>query len=392
MSLGKSERMPPHFNLRFSTGVKIAVLTFLMTSVAIALVVAVSVNSEYITNSWLVDALFVSVVAAAAIVILVLIANRINSSLSNYAGFAENLGDCDQPPLAEETFLKELGNLGSALNVAHRRLLDKETIQEIDSADQSQYAKLVEDSPNIVLLMNSDHEILYLNAQGRKIADTVAMGGENISSILPLTPKELVNKCIGNNETLLDQVGSCLNKKYLWTVMPLAGERLLQAHGTLMLQRRKTDTMQPMQNITNRQTRLYSISEHPDYRRYRGSILVIDSEETVQGMISRYFKKNGFRTFSARNGDEGLELAERYKPNLITLDIMMPGKNGWMVLSSLKENQELSGIPVVIISSVGNRRFVHAMGANDYVPKPIDWDVLGKVANKLTLEYRQSIA
>lgn len=61
-----------------------------------------------------------------------------------------------------------------------------------------------------------------------------------------------------------------------------------------------------------------------------------------------------------------------------------------MVLSALKDDPELVNIPVVVVSSVGNRRFVHAMGADDYVPKPIDWNALGKTVNKLSSNCRKS--
>jgi len=238
--------------------------------------------------------------------------------------------------------------------------------------------------------MNADGEVEYLNARGRQVANSAVLGGEDMSIIMPQTPEALVERCIVNNEVLLEQEVNFRDRKFVWTLTPLKDEKKLQAHGAIVPRRRKVDRETLDDGAQGSTSRLYSIAKHPDYQRYRGSILVIDGDDMMQGLISRYFKKDGFNVFSARNGEEGLEMAQKYKPDLITLDIMMPGKNGWMVLSALKDRPDVAEIPVIIVSSVGNRRFVHAMGADDYVAKPIDWKALGKSVNRLCGEHRKT--
>ena len=106
------------------------------------------------------------------------------------------------------------------------------------------------------------------------------------------------------------------------------------------------------------------------------TVLVVDDDPLVQDLMTRQFQKEGFRVSCANDGDDALDLAARLLPDLITLDIMMPKKNGWMVLGKLKEDQNLAAIPVIIVSNVGNEQIVQAMGANEFVQKPIDWNTL----------------
>jgi len=113
-----------------------------------------------------------------------------------------------------------------------------------------------------------------------------------------------------------------------------------------------------------------------DRRSRISNILVVDDDPMVQDLMTRQFQKEGFRVSCASDGDEALDMAAKLLPELITMDIMMPNKNGWMALGKLKENPKLARIPVIVISSVGNEQIVRAMGGQEFVPKPIDWQVL----------------
>ncbi|MCG6976215.1 MAG: response regulator [Acidiferrobacterales bacterium] len=117
-------------------------------------------------------------------------------------------------------------------------------------------------------------------------------------------------------------------------------------------------------------------SYQEDRRSKISNILVVDDDPMVQDLMTRQFQKEGFRVSCASDGNEALEMAARLLPELITMDIMMPNKNGWMALGKLKENPKLARIPVIVVSSVGSEQIVRAMGAEEFVPKPIDWQVL----------------
>lgn len=390
MNLGRLEGMQQHANLRLAMGVKIGLLVSLLAGTAIALLAVKGGSTGFGGDSWKLRIFVITVVAVPVIVILQMIIQQVRSSIVRYTEFVDRLGNGEQSELLVEQSSKELLALGTALNKTHQRLQQKEAELQTTIADQNQFFRLIDESPNIVLLMDADGEVQYLNEYGRRIADAFSLVDNDISVILPETPAALVEKCIVNKKTVKEQETSFRDKIFLWTILPLSGKPVLQAYGTVVSHSRKSDYSLHLSGRDDKTSHLYPIAKHPDYHHHSGSILVIDGDDLLQSLMARYFQKEGYCVISARNGEHGLELAAQRRPDLITLDIMMPGKNGWMVLSTLKETPELASIPVVIVSSVGNKRFVHAMGADDYIPKPIDWKALGKTVNKLARDHRKS--
>ena len=106
------------------------------------------------------------------------------------------------------------------------------------------------------------------------------------------------------------------------------------------------------------------------------TVLVIDDDHIVHDLLTRILTREGFNVVSAYSGDEGLILARQIKPNIITLDIMMPTMDGWAVLSKLKEDSELNQIPVVMLSMLENQSLGFALGATDYLTKPVEREKL----------------
>jgi DNA-binding response OmpR family regulator len=82
--------------------------------------------------------------------------------------------------------------------------------------------------------------------------------------------------------------------------------------------------------------------------------------------------KEGYHVTAASNGKDGIELARQLKPDVITLDVMMSGMDGWQVLNQLKADDELNHIPVIMITMVDDRKRGFTLGAADYMTKPID--------------------
>jgi PAS domain S-box-containing protein len=112
------------------------------------------------------------------------------------------------------------------------------------------------------------------------------------------------------------------------------------------------------------------------------TILVIDDDPTVHDLMQRFLTKEGFQVASALNGEEGLALARKLQPDAITLDVMMPSMDGWAVLSGLKVDPELANIPVIMLTIVDNKNMGYALGASDYLTKPIDRDRLSAILKK----------
>jgi PAS domain S-box-containing protein len=104
----------------------------------------------------------------------------------------------------------------------------------------------------------------------------------------------------------------------------------------------------------------------------RGTVLVIDDDATARDLTRRILAKEGYEIVEAADGEAGLRAAKEYGPDLITLDILMPGMDGWTVLSRLKADPDVSSIPVVLLSVVEDRNIGFALGATEYLTKPID--------------------
>jgi signal transduction histidine kinase/CheY-like chemotaxis protein len=113
------------------------------------------------------------------------------------------------------------------------------------------------------------------------------------------------------------------------------------------------------------------------------TVLVIDDEPTARDMIGRMLSKEGYRVVTASTGADGLRIAVEIIPDVITLDIMMPGMDGWSVLSQLKAHPALTGIPVVVLTIVDDRNLGFALGAADYLTKPIDRERLAEVLRRV---------
>jgi PAS domain S-box-containing protein len=112
------------------------------------------------------------------------------------------------------------------------------------------------------------------------------------------------------------------------------------------------------------------------------TILVIDDDPTVREMMRRYLQQEGFRVVTAVDGEEGLRIAARIVPSVITLDVVMPERDGWDVLRSLKSDPRLSAIPVVMLSIIDEKNKGYALGASDYIVKPVIRQQLVSVLEK----------
>jgi len=126
-----------------------------------------------------------------------------------------------------------------------------------------------------------------------------------------------------------------------------------------------------------------NISESPDLsKEKRKRVLVIDDDKVARDLFRNYLKRLGYDVHVATGGDEGLRLARQLHPDAITLDVMMPGMDGWMVLSALKTDPKLSNIPVIIVSIVEDKQLGYSLGASDYLIKPVNRDQLAHVLEK----------
>lgn len=119
-----------------------------------------------------------------------------------------------------------------------------------------------------------------------------------------------------------------------------------------------------------------------DERPPKGTVLVIDDDENACDLIRRVVVREGFRAVTASTAEEGLRKAFAMRPTMITLDVMMPKADGWSVLATLKRSPELRDIPVVMITMVDDRNLGYALGASEYLTKPVEREQLAGLLRK----------
>jgi PAS domain S-box-containing protein len=108
-------------------------------------------------------------------------------------------------------------------------------------------------------------------------------------------------------------------------------------------------------------------------------LLVIDDDPAVRDLLRRSLKLERVRIVAASGGEEGLRLARELQPAAITLDVLMPGMDGWAVLAALKADRALADIPVVMLTMLTDRNLGYVLGASDYLTKPVDRERLAAV-------------
>ena len=114
----------------------------------------------------------------------------------------------------------------------------------------------------------------------------------------------------------------------------------------------------------------------------KNTILVIDDDPTIHDLLKRFLSKKGFEVKTAQTGAEGVKLAKTLQPEAITLDVMMPEMDGWSVLTALKANTQTADIPVIMMTMVDDRDLGYALGATEYLLKPIDGKKLENILDK----------
>ena len=110
---------------------------------------------------------------------------------------------------------------------------------------------------------------------------------------------------------------------------------------------------------------------------YQGqTILVIDDDHSARELLRRNLEAQGRHVILADSGEQGLELARSQRPAMITLDVMMPGMDGWTVLAKLKEDPEIRDIPVLMVSMVAEEGVGATLGAVGHLRKPVNREKL----------------
>jgi CheY-like chemotaxis protein len=102
------------------------------------------------------------------------------------------------------------------------------------------------------------------------------------------------------------------------------------------------------------------------------TVLVVDDDPATRDLMMQILRREGYRAVAAADGEEGIRKARELRPAAITLDVIMPGKDGWAVLGEIKADPELAGIPVIMVTMLDDSNLGYALGASEFVTKPVD--------------------
>jgi PAS domain S-box-containing protein len=120
----------------------------------------------------------------------------------------------------------------------------------------------------------------------------------------------------------------------------------------------------------------------PASAEHEPSVLVIDDDPAARHLLEDFLEQEGYVVHTAASGEVGVRLARQIYPSTITLDVQMPGQDGWATLTALKTDPATLDIPVVMLTIVDDRGRGYLLGAAEYLTKPVDWDRLRAVLRR----------
>ncbi len=114
-------------------------------------------------------------------------------------------------------------------------------------------------------------------------------------------------------------------------------------------------------------------------------ILIVDDSPTEASFIKKILEGQGYKTSKAENGEQGIQKAKEIRPNLVIMDVVMPGLNGFQATRKITKNPETSSIPVIIVSSKNlesDRAWGLKQGAKEFLVKPVSKEKLLEAVKK----------
>ncbi len=169
------------------------------------------------------------------------------------------------------------------------------------------------------------------------------------------------------------QVDGTVRREFGGTGLGLAlVRRFVELQGGRVSVESKLDTGSTFTFTLPVRSRAAVVTRTPEVAAPAGRVLVVEDDANAFELIASALGSAGYFAIRARHGDEAIRLAKDSRPAAVTLDLVLPGIDGWEVLKRLKNDDATRQLPVVIISMVDNRDLGLALGADDYFVKPVD--------------------
>jgi CheY-like chemotaxis protein len=166
-------------------------------------------------------------------------------------------------------------------------------------------------------------------------------------------------------------LGLAITRRFCELMGGDVGVESVMGHGSTFTVRLPVDAHTPL-GIETGAAPAGTEAAPPATRRRAGLVLVIDDDPAARAITRRLLSRDGYEVVEAADGESGLAAAKAQRPDLITLDVLMPGMDGWAVLAALKADAAMATIPVILQTIVEDRNMGFALGATEYLTKPIE--------------------
>lgn len=116
------------------------------------------------------------------------------------------------------------------------------------------------------------------------------------------------------------------------------------------------------------------------------TILVADDDVEILGLVTRHLRTKNVRLLEASDGEEALKIARKDRPDLVILDVMMPGMTGWEVCRAIRDDESLAAMGVIMLTGIGerlNEMTSPLYGADEYLDKPFDFGDLDELVARV---------
>ena len=127
-------------------------------------------------------------------------------------------------------------------------------------------------------------------------------------------------------------------------------------------------------------------------KKTRPTVLIADDDLEILAMVRTLLRKRDVHLLEASDGDEAMRLILEAHPQLVVLDVMMPGQTGWEICKSIREHESLKDIGIIMLTGIGerlNEMTSPLYGADAYLDKPFDIDALDAAVDKVLLAQHQ---
>ncbi|OGU73248.1 MAG: hypothetical protein A2V93_03000 [Ignavibacteria bacterium RBG_16_34_14] len=244
------------------------------------------------------------------------------------------------------------------------------------------YIKILEIQPDLIIL-----DLLMPNIDGISLSHKLKSSKETRHiPIIISTAKDLSEEEKSSLHNTVEEI-TVKSKGHPLDVLKIVRDRIrIHEEYSMMTEIVNEHKIIEEETEEESQNAILQPDDQKDETEYKGTVLLVDDDEDTLFTVNEIVQSCGCKTMLANSGQESLELLENETPDLILLDIMMPGMDGFQTLKKIKENSEWADIPVFAVTAkamVGDREIILKHGFNDYIQKPVNAVTLAFKIEKL---------